>query len=58
MIFNRRKANKDELSSTGKGIPRENSVAVGTAIIAVVLILLFGGLLYCRLLYTSDAADE
>ena len=46
MIFNRRKANKDELSSTDKGIPRENSVAVGTAIIAVVLILLFGGLLY------------
>ena len=39
MIFNRRKANMDELSSTGKGIPRENSVAVGTAIIAVVLIL-------------------
>ena len=34
MIFNRRKANKDELSSTGKGIPRENSVAVGTAVIA------------------------
>ena len=62
MIFNRRKANKDELSSTGKGIPRENSVAVGTAIIAVVLILLFGGLLYwmysVRLLILPDSIAE
>ena len=62
MIFNRRKANKDELSSTGKGIPRENSVAAGTAIIAVVLILLFGGLLYwmysVRLLILPDSIAE
>lgn len=62
MIFNRRKANKDELSSTDKGIPRENSVAVGTAIIAVVLILLFGGLLYwmysVRLLILPDSIAE
>lgn len=62
MIFNRRKADKDELSSTGKGIPRENSVAVGTAIVAVVLILLFGGLLYwmysVRLLILPDSIAE
>lgn len=62
MIFNRRKAIKGNLSSSGKGIPRENSVAVGTAIVAVVLILLFGGLLYwmysVRLLILPDSIAE